>query len=171
LNPLYHNSRDKNEGNIMANKNLIGRCGLYCGTCRIYRAYMDSEKLQKELAEEFKCSFEEIKCGGCQKLNEVGWDKEKYWGSNCKIVKCLNKKELNFCYECNEYCTCKKFDKFYNICLKIGINLRENLAMIKSGNSDELLEREMERWKCPRCSKPISVDLKYCHWCGNILRE
>ncbi|UCE36450.1 MAG: DUF3795 domain-containing protein [Thermoplasmata archaeon] len=155
----------------MLNKNLIGRCGLYCGTCRIYRAYMDSEKLQKEFAKEFKCSPEEVFCEGCQKLDDRGWDKEKYWGSNCKIVKCLNKKRLDFCYECNEYDTCKKFDKFHSICLKIGINLRDNLVMIKNGNIDEWMELEIERWKCPNCGKPISVDLKNCHWCGNKLRD
>lgn len=155
----------------MVNKNLIGRCGLYCGACRIYRAYMDSEKLREKFAKEFECSPEEIKCEGCQKLDEMGWDREKYWGNNCRIVKCLKKKNLNFCYECEEYETCKKFDKFYKICLKIGIDLRDNLAIIQSGNIDEWLEQEMERWKCPECSKSISVDLKECHWCGNRLRD
>jgi|GEM_PF-5718436 hypothetical protein len=26
----------------MANRDLVGRCGLYCGACIIYRAYVDS---------------------------------------------------------------------------------------------------------------------------------
>lgn len=128
----------------MIDRNLVGRCGLYCGTCRVYRAYKDSEKLREKLAKEFNCLSEEVRCEGCQKLNEIGWDKEKYWGSNCRIVKCLNKKRLNFCYECKEYEICNKFDKFYKICLKIGINLKDNLDMIKAGNIDKWLKQEME---------------------------
>ena len=31
----------------MVNKNLVGRCGLYCGFCLIYRAGKDSEKLRR----------------------------------------------------------------------------------------------------------------------------
>lgn len=148
----------------------MGRCGLYCGVCRIYRAYMDSGKLREKLAEEFNCSPEEVRCEGCKKLGETGWDKEKYWGRNCKIVKCLDKKELVFCYECEDYNTCKKFGKFAKICLKIGINLRENLDVIKSGKIDEWLKQENERWKCPECGKPISADLEDCHWCDAKLR-
>lgn len=33
----------------MTNKNLVGRCSLYCGACIIYRAYKDSEKLRQKL--------------------------------------------------------------------------------------------------------------------------
>ena len=30
----------------LVDKNLVGRCGLYCGFCLIYRAGKDSEKLR-----------------------------------------------------------------------------------------------------------------------------
>lgn len=149
--------------------NLVGRCGLYCGVCRIYRAYRDSPRLQTKLAEEFDCAPEEVKCEGCQKLKETGWDKEKYWGANCRIAKCLERKHIDFCYDCAEFAFCGKFDKFAKICLRVGIDLRVNLEQIRGGDVNGWLIREMEKWKCVQCSRPISADLDNCHWCGSDL--
>jgi len=36
---------------VMVNRNLVGRCGIYCGSCIIYRAYKDSEQLRQRVAE------------------------------------------------------------------------------------------------------------------------
>ena len=69
----------------MINMNLVGRCGFYCGACHIYRAYKDSEKLQKIIAEKENRKSEEIRCEGCQTVLINGWEKEE-WGKNCKRV-------------------------------------------------------------------------------------
>jgi hypothetical protein len=66
----------------LVNENLVGRCGLYCGACIIYRAGKDSEKLRRTVAEKENCKPDEIRCEG--------------WGKNCKIVKCLEAKRLVF---------------------------------------------------------------------------
>ncbi|MCK4247085.1 MAG: DUF3795 domain-containing protein, partial [Methanomicrobia archaeon] len=50
----------------MINENLVGRCGLYCGACIIYRAYKDSEELRRIIAKDNNCKPEEIRCEGCQ---------------------------------------------------------------------------------------------------------
>jgi len=39
---------------ILVDKNLVGRCGLYCGSCLIYRAYKDSEQLRQKIAKREK---------------------------------------------------------------------------------------------------------------------
>jgi len=156
----------------MVDKNLIGRCGLYCGICEIYRAYKDSKELQKELAKKHNCNLENVRCEGCQSINVYGWSLEKEWGSNCRILQCLNARELNFCYECTEYDNCKRFDKFARICAGLGINLRRNLQMIKEGKAEEWLLEQDKKWRCSKCGNPIifSYDFKNCHWCGNKLR-
>jgi len=157
----------------MVNKNLAGRCGLYCGICEIYRAYKDSKKLQQELAKKHNCSPDEVRCEGCQALDVYAWSYEKEWGTNCKFVKCLNTKKLNFCFECAEYETCQKFDKFVKICTGIGIDLRNNLKMIKEGKVEEWITEQEKKWRCPKCGKPIivSYSFKNCHMCGYRLRE
>ncbi|MCK5403435.1 hypothetical protein KAI60_04910 [Candidatus Bathyarchaeota archaeon] len=52
----------------MINMNLVGRCGFYCGAFNIYRAYKDSEKLQKIIAEKENRKSEERRCEGCQTI-------------------------------------------------------------------------------------------------------
>jgi hypothetical protein len=156
----------------MANRDLIGRCGLYCGLCEIYRAYKDSRKLQEELAGKHNCKPEEVRCEGCQSIDLYGWSYEMEWGSNCNILKCQDAKNLDFCYECGEYKSCQKLSDFCEICSGLGFNLMENLENIKEGRADEWLLEQDKKWRCPECGKPIivSYDLKTCHWCGRKLR-
>jgi len=157
----------------MVDKNLVGRCGLYCGICEIYRAYKDSKELQKKLAKKHNCFPEEVRCECCQAMDVYAWSHEKEWGKNCKIVKCLDTKELMFCYECSEYDTCQKHAEFAKICSGIGIDLRRNLRMLKEGEVEEWLSEQDRKWRCPKCGNSIivSYDFKNCHWCGNKLRD
>ena len=64
---------------ILVNRNFVGRCGLYCGACLVYRAYKDSEQLRHKIAEEEKCESDEIRCEGCQTVLTDGWE-SKEWG-------------------------------------------------------------------------------------------
>lgn len=150
----------------MVNYDLVGRCGLYCGSCMIYRAHKDSEKLRKLVAERANCRPEDIRCEGCQTVLAEGWDVEgQQWGKNCKIVKCLEAKGLKFCYECSEYPNCDKFREICDSQLSHSENLVENLERIKAGRAEEWLREEEEKWLCKECGKPIS-DYEKCHWCG-----
>jgi len=151
----------------LINKKLVGRCGLYCGACVIHRAYKDSEKLRRAIAEENNCKPEEIRCEGCQTVLTDGWDvANQEWGKNCKIVKCLEAKGLNFCYECDKYPDCEKFQEIADGCLKHGENLMKNLDKIKTGRVEEWLKEEDKKWRCPKCRRPISMHSTECHWCG-----
>jgi len=150
----------------LVNKNLVGRCGLYCGACIIYRAYKDSEKLRRHVAERENCKPEKIRCEGCQTILTDGWDVEEIWGKNCKIIKCLETKGLDFCYECNTYPNCGKFQIIYDSELKHGENLIQNLDKLKAGKVEEWLEEEDKKWRCQKCGNPIPMHLIECHWCG-----
>lgn len=150
----------------MANKNLVGRCGLYCGSCIIYRAYKDSQELRQRVAEKEDCQLEEIRCEGCQTVLSNGWDIEEIWGKNCKIVECLEEQGLDFCYECGSYPNCDKFKVIYDSELKHSENLVENLRKIKAGKIEEWLAVEEAKWRCRKCRNPIPKHLAECHWCG-----
>lgn len=154
------------------NRNLVGRCGLYCGSCIIYRAYKDSGEFRRRIAERENCKPEEIRCEGCQTVLTNGWNIEREeWGRNCKIVKCLESRGLDFCYECNIYPQCGKFREISESCLKHGEDLTENLNRIKAGKVEEWLEEEDKKWRCRKCGKPITMHLTECHWCGTELRK
>lgn len=155
----------------MITKSLIGRCGLYCGACSIYRAYKDSRKLQETLARKHKCSVEEVRCEGCQVVLKKGWSGEENWGRNCKIIQCLDAKKLKFCYECNDYEKCERFNELLDAYLQYGENLRDNLNKIKTGKAEEWLEEQDKKWRCLSCNKPVSMYLTECHWCGAKLSE
>ena len=150
---------------VMVNRNLVGRCGIYCGSCIIYGAYKDSEQLRQRVAERDNCEPGEIRCEGCQTVLADGWN-SKEWGKNCRIVKCLEAKGLDFCYECDTYPNCQKFRDLADSCVRHGEQLMENLSKIESGRVEEWLEDEEKKWRCLKCGKPISMRLTECHWCG-----
>ena len=150
---------------MMNNRNLVGRCGLYCGACIIYRAYKDSEELREKISKDNDCDPEDVKCEGCQSNNDK-WNKDEMWGESCDIVKCLDSKGLTYCYECDNHPDCQKYDEWADIFSKDGEDIRNNLEMIEEGKIDDWLKKEEERWVCKECGKPISMVLDRCHWCG-----
>jgi len=148
--------------------NLVGRCGLYCGACGIYRAYRDGGEYRQRLAAFFKCPPEKVRCEGCQALTP------ECWGNDCEMVKCLNAKGLKFCYECPDYekHTCQKYEKFSEEYLKDDdVDLRANLARIKAGDVEEWLKESAEKFRCPYCGKPLPTKSfgKKCYHCGKEL--
>lgn len=147
----------------------MGRCGLYCGACVIYRAHKDGGEYLKRVAEHFKCPPEKVQCEGCMVLTP------DCWGYNCKIVKCLISKGLEFCYQCNEYRNgiCEKFEKLAKGYLDDGEDIRANLERIKKGETEEWLRESKELYKCAVCGKPLPVSRikRNCYHCGANLSK
>lgn len=72
---------------IIADKNLVAYCGLYCGACRRY--------LQE-------------KCPGCEKNEKAAW---------CKLRTCCRENGFGSCADCRTYTDpmkCKKFNNFFS---------------------------------------------------------
>jgi hypothetical protein len=152
----------------LANRKLLGRCGLYCGACGIYRAYKDGGEYRQRLATAFKCPPEKVRCEGCQVLTP------ECWGTDCKLVRCLNAKGLQFCHECSDYenHTCEQFEKFSKDYLtEDGVDLRANLSRIKTGDIDAWLKESEEKFRCSYCGKPLPTSSfrKKCYHCGQDL--
>lgn len=152
----------------MVNRNLVGRCGLYCGACGIYRAYKDGGAYRQRLSAFFKCPPEKVRCEGCQALTA------NCWGNDCKIVKCLDAKGIQFCYECSDFqdYTCEKFEKFSKDYLTDDdVDLRANLARIKAGDTTAWLEESEVRFRCSFCRNPLPTSsfMKKCYHCGKEL--
>ncbi|MBO3808285.1 MAG: DUF3795 domain-containing protein [Candidatus Brockarchaeota archaeon] len=153
----------------MVNKNLVGRCGLYCGACGIYRAYKDNGEFLTRIANSLKCSVEKVRCEGCMALTP------ECWGNGCKIVQCLNSKGFQFCYECSEWekKTCGKYEKLAKNYLEDGEDIRTSLMRIKRGETEEWLSESEQNYRCPECEKPLPVygAKGKCYHCGANLRK
>ncbi|KPJ53487.1 hypothetical protein AMJ39_04545 [candidate division TA06 bacterium DG_24] len=151
------------QGAVMDNRSLVGRCGLYCGACGIYRAQRDDQEWRKRIAEHFDCPAEKVRCDGCGALTP------DCWGWDCKLVLCLNNRGHQFCNECPDYeqHTCEKFEKLAKRYLEEdGVDLRKNLAMIEEGRVDEWLADSKRLYACRHCGKPVTTGAKRCHHCG-----
>jgi len=153
----------------LVNRDLVGRCGLYCGACGIYRAYKDNGEFLEKLATKLNCSPEKVRCEGCSALTP------DCWGSGCKILQCINSKGFEFCYECNEYENkkCEKFEKLAEGYLENGEDIRANFERIRKGETEDWLLESEEKYRCPSCGKPLPVyGIKgKCYHCGKELSK
>jgi len=84
-------------------------------------------------------------------------------GKKCKK---LASRQIQYCFECNNF-PCRNLEtleKHYT--KKYGLSLIRNLRFIQKNGIDEFLKYEKERWKCPTCSEVACVHNKKCYTCG-----
>jgi len=137
---------------------LIGRCGLYCGTCDIYRVYLNKEKeKQKRMAEFFRCKPEQVRCQGCQNLTPDDWC------SGCKILACLARHSYRYCYECNKIETCDIYQELNGRYDNLPF---ENLMRLKECGEDRWLKEQRQRWSCPQCGTALAYEQEKCPPCN-----
>ena len=138
----------------MTNLSLVGRCGLYCGACTIYRAHKDKAAYLRRVANFFNCPPEKVKCEGCHSLTPDSW------GIDCKIVKCLKEKGFEFCFQCSDYQTnsCEKYNTLARRYLEEdNVDLRVNLERIEAGGVEQWLQESKAKFMCPHCGKALSI--------------
>ncbi len=148
----------------MLNKNLVGRCGHYCGVCTIYRACEDGGELLERIRKSCPTDRNSY-CKGCQAIDET------CYAYNCSTRRCLDVKGLGFCFQCVQFKKgeCEDWNKMAQGHAGIGMDLRENLLYIESGKVEEWLKEQDKKWRCSSCGKPIGEEDR-CHHCGAKLR-
>jgi len=152
---------------LMLESSLIGRCGLYCGACSIYRAYKDDGEYLKRVAAYFKCPPEKVRCEGCQALTP------ECWGNDCKIVQCTKAKGVSFCYECPQFDdrSCEEFEDLAKRYMEDNVDVRANLLRVKTGQVEALVRESKERFRCEYCAKPLPEGSKKCYHCGKTFEN
>jgi len=135
----------------MVDNNLAAPCGIYCGTCRQYILW------KKDLLEE---RGYKVGCKGCRIRNK-----------NCAFIRrdcpLLRKRELDYCYECEQF-PCPnllKIDSQYQ--KRWSVNLVENLKRIKEVGVEKWLQEQKELYTCPECGGEICIHDVECYDCGN----
>jgi hypothetical protein len=152
-----HNMHD--DGNVLDTlRRLIGRCGLYCGACDIYRVFVDEKKdKQKRMAAFFKCRPEQVRCQGCQNLTPDDWC------SGCKILACLTENGYMYCYECGKIEHC---DIYQELNGRYNNHPYKNLERLREVGEKKWLEEQMTRWHCSECGEPLEYSEEICTTCG-----
>ena len=122
---------------------LQGRCGLFCGDCKIYIAYSTNNlSAQRRIASEFApeqgkaLAPEQVKCLGCK------GNMSSVWRNNCKIRLCAEDRGVEFCYQCLDY-PCEAIEKFFGK----HPEARENLRTISKIGPDAWLSMMLTKDK------------------------
>jgi len=124
---------------------LIAPCGMNCAICMAHQRTKN-------------------RCPGCH-----GDDTDKQVScKQCSVTRCELRlaTESGFCYECPKY-PCRRLkdlDKRYRT--KYGMSMLENLAFIREHGLSAFVEKETERWRCPKCGATICVHRRQCQNCG-----
>ena len=84
-------------------RSLIGRCGKYCGECRVYVVSHGAEADRAALARELGVDVGRLACEGCQ------GPAEKCFAAGCKIAACLEDHGYAYCVACAEINDCTKY--------------------------------------------------------------
>jgi len=134
----------------MVDNNLVAPCGIYCGACRQYLLW------KKDLLEE---RGYKMGCKGCRIRNK-----------NCAFIRrdcpALKKKELDYCYECEQF-PCQKLQKIDSQYQeRYSVNLVENLKRIEETGVEQWLQEQKRLYTCPECGGEICVHDAECYDCG-----
>ena len=145
-------SADENKG-----ESLISYCGLYCGDCHAFKGKISdlAIELRKELRraqyDKFAKSIQEHDSGKelkhfdecykalgamirfrCQQGCRAGGG-----SSSCKIKQCCREKNIEGCWECNDFEKCKKLDALAPV---HGQAHKKNLRTIQKKGKAEFLK-------------------------------
>ena len=149
---------------------LLGICGLYCGTCPKYLAYhdQDKEELQK-ISQMDGVPIEEIRCDGCLSDHVYGRCIDCRHG----FRRCAEEKKVNWCFQCSDF-PCKRLENFSTIHVVSGIchhkKVIENLQFIKDHGIEKWVEQQDKEGTCPNCGKMLYWYSLKCPRCHAVVR-
>lgn len=121
---------------------LFAPCGMNCLVC--YRHCYDKKP-----------------CGGCRNSDK---GKSEHC-RKCRIRDCIRDKGLTYCYECSEH-PCRligSLEKSYK--KRYQTSLVENSEFVSRYGLEKFMERQREKYTCPKCGGVISVHDGECSEC------
>ena len=131
---------------------LIAPCGMNCRICIAFFGYTMSGNKRK------------MKCIGCNPNGKSCAHLKKY----CKK---LTKKEIEYCYECNDF-PCKQIQKLdIKYRKRFDMSTIDNLRIIKENGMEKFLQKQEEKYKCPKCGGIICVHNGKCYSCNTLQKK
>jgi hypothetical protein len=152
-------------------KNMVGICGLYCGTCPIYlvKRENDLDELRR-ISETRRVPEEDISCDGCHS------DKLFYACIDCRhgFRRCAAEKDVSWCFECPDF-PCQRLEAFRDVHVVNGIshheNVIEDLRYIKEYGIERFVEEQENKGRCPRCGKRLYWYSLECPRCNAQIKS
>lgn len=82
---------------------LTAPCGRDCFNCPFYLA-KNNEKAKEILSQKLQLKPEQVTCEGCRNIEGNCQVLKNYgFSGNCKIYKCYEEKDIDFCFECKDF--------------------------------------------------------------------
>ncbi len=129
---------------------LLAPCGIDCLVCRAHQRVPNP-------------------CTGCRDDSQP----KPKTRVKCAIKTCEKrlKGKLDFCFQCDEYpCAALiRLERRYRT--KYATSVIENLRSIQAIGARNFLEREKQKWTCPRCSGLLCMHDPACPACGHAWRS
>jgi len=151
-------------------KELVGICGLYCGTCPVYLASREQDPAQLEaMSRDRGIPVEEIRCDGCLSENVYGPCVDCRHG----FRRCASEKRVTWCFECEEF-PCRRLRDFTDVHIVNGIShhagVIEALQSMKEHGIEKWLEAQEREACCPTCGKKLYWFVRECPVCRTTVR-
>lgn len=151
-------------------REMVGICGLYCGTCQNYLAHRENDVEQLEKISKAKgIPVEEICCDGCISDNVFSPCVECVHG----FRQCAGEKGVTWCFECSDF-PCKRLEDFRDIHVVNGISHHENviegLRDMKEHGIQQWVEKQDRAGRCPECGKMLYWFARECPGCHSEVR-
>ena len=148
--------------------NLVGICGLYCGTCPSYLAYRknDTEYMEKR-SQEKGYSPDALRCDGCLS------DKVAAHCMDCRhgFRACASEQKVNWCFECDAF-PCQRLKDFTGVHVVNGISHHEHviddLQYMKTHGIHEWIKIQDKAAQCSGCGE---VPYWFDHECSGCQRR
>ncbi|MFX1378620.1 MAG: DUF3795 domain-containing protein [Promethearchaeota archaeon] len=144
-------------------KELLAPCGLYCGVCRIYKAYKNNDldfkkNILPTLNEYGAKTIDDVACTGCLSDGIVF-----HFCKNCPIKECIKNKKIEGCHLCDDFPCTIVTDWPDSLDKKI---MLRSIPVRREIGSEKWVEEEEKRYKCPKCGNSLFYGAKKCYRCN-----
>lgn len=151
-------------------RNLVGICGLYCGTCPRYLASRENDVEQlEEISEATGVPIEQVRCDGCLSDNVFPTCVECRHG----FRRCAAEREVTWCFQCHDF-PCQRLRDFLHIHVVNGISHHaraiDDLQFMKEHGVERWVQEQERAGRCPQCGKRLYFFTRECPSCQKQIR-
>jgi hypothetical protein len=153
------------------NRELVGICGIYCGSCPSYLAQVENDVAELEKrARDMGFTLEEVRCNGCLS------DKVMPTCVECRhgFRQCAREHEVTWCFQCADF-PCQRLEDFKDVHIVDGISHHEHLIdelyYLREHGIEAWLEKREAESRCPQCGKRLYWCIRTCPDCGTRIIE
>lgn len=123
-------------------KELTAPCGLFCGSCVLYKA-QDDAQLRAETAKKLGWFEDDTQCKGCRPSDSQDCPVIRM-GGTCEVYSCIQEKALHNCSECEDF-PCDYLHPYADSANDVPHNTKVfNLCLIKKMGLEKWAEEKAE---------------------------